>query len=118
MLKISRLFVGALVVAIPLVAGGGLVAHADGPGATIRKGIGCGLSLPQLPTVTTADTTAVATPSGAMQLTCHFQGPAIAETVVIDGLKCGFDRYVTTDSHIVYSKSGRATLTCQVKAKP
>ena len=96
----------------------GAVAHAAGQGATIRRGIGCGLFLPGLPELSTSDVVALAAPSGFIKLMCHFNGPVVPATRVYSGLQCGIDRYVTSDTHIVYTKSGEATLICQVKTSP
>jgi hypothetical protein len=119
--KLSRFVITALLAATPLVAAigdDGAVAHAAEPGAIVRKGIGCGLFLPGRPELSTSDVVALEAPSGFIKLTCHFNGPAVPQTMVMSGFKCSIDRHVTSDTHLVYAKSGQATLTCQVKARP
>jgi len=51
---------------------------------------------------------------GNTKLTCHFEGPPITETYVTKGFLCGTYAGSTNDSHFVYTKSGRGTLTCHV----
>jgi len=100
-----------------LLVGGGAASADPGGGAVVINEFGCGAFLPPAPPLFTNDKThAVITPSGNTTLTCHFEGPPVAETVNQNDFLCNTFLGLTTNSHFVYTKSGQGTLTCQVKA--
>jgi hypothetical protein len=102
----------ALVMAA-MVAASALPVAAQGEVETgIQEGIPCAFMEPGLPNLVTTDRHAVITPSGNTKLTCHFEGPLIAQTTVGKGFLCSTPLGETTESHFVYTKSGNVTLTC------
>ena len=103
----------ALVMAA-MVAASALPVAAQGEGGTVIHEGTCFLDEPGVPNLVTNDRQAVITPSGNTKLTCHFEGPPIAETTVGKGFLCGTPLGPTTESHYVYTKSGNATLTCHI----
>jgi hypothetical protein len=103
----------ALVMAA-MVAASALPVAAQGEGETgsQEEGIPCAFMEPGLPHLVTADRHAVITPSGNTKLTCHFEGPPIAQTTVGKGFLCSTPLGETRESHFVYTKSGNVNLTC------
>jgi hypothetical protein len=94
----------------------GGAANAAGDGAIVIKDFTCIAAVPGTPVLTSNDKTqAVITPSGNAKLTCHFEGPAVDETVIVDGIPCFTFLGPTTNSHFVYTKSGHGTATCELK---
>ena len=90
------------------------VAEEDGAEVHIRSSV-CSARPPISPhELVTNDIYQVATPSGQSQLTCEFEGPAIEEMVIVESFSCGTGFGNTTDSRFVCTKSGQATLICQV----
>lgn len=112
------LAIGASVGGTVLLSGGAANAAAapQSQGAFVIKEFGCGGYGYQGPQVVTYEKThAVVTSSGNTKLTCHFEdGPEVSETVNDKGFLCGTYLGVTYDSHFVYTKGGRGTLTCYV----
>ena len=105
--------------AVILLTGAGFalqvdVASAQEEGAVVIQDAFCLAFLPPAPPVTTTQSQAVITPSGHTKLTCHFEGPPIAETVVAEDFLCSTFIGLTTESHFVYTKSGRGTLVCHI----
>lgn len=102
-----------------LILSGGAATAATPPhdGALVIKEFGCNAFIPPDLFLFSRDKTQlVVTPSGNTKLTCHFDGPPVAETVVQNDVLCGTFLGLTTDSILVYTKSGHGTLTCQLHA--
>ena len=89
-------------------------AQAQEEGALVfHKGF-CSAYLPPAPYVETHEIQEVITPSGVLQLICHFEGPPIDETYTTENWACTTDAGLTRESRFVYTKSGRGLLTCRV----
>jgi hypothetical protein len=103
----------ALVMAA-MVAASALPVAAQGEDETgsQEEGSPCFFMEPGFDNLVTNDRHAVITPSGNTKLTCHFEGPLIAQTTVGKGFLCSTPLGETTESHYVYTKSGNVTLTC------
>jgi hypothetical protein len=89
-------------------------AEAQEEGAVVIKEHFCEANLPPAPSLVTFETQEVNTPSGNTKLTCHFEGDPIEETTVQEGFLCSTLFGDTTESHFVYTKSGKGTLTCHI----
>ena len=112
-------WVTLVLVAISL---GSRAAEAQGEGAIVSINEGScfigGLG-PTLPiSGGTDDRQAVLTPSGNLKITCRWppfpEAVWPSETVILTGFDCGTPFGTTTDSRLVYTTSGRLTLTCYV----
>lgn len=97
-------------------------AMADNNAATVNKDLSCGGFVPgSIPTVSlfTTEGHSVVTSSGNTSLTCHFDIPAGQEpskATHAEGFLCGTFLGVTTDSRMVATPGGTATLTCVIHA--
>jgi hypothetical protein len=68
------------------------------------------------PFIFTTDSRAVITSSGVITLVCHAQVPAgTVEPFTQSGFECFLAGNLATTSHIVWTPSGRGTLTCSGK---
>ena len=94
--------------------------------ATIVKDGPCGGFVPTStggfgPFIGTTDLMSVVTSSGVTSLICHFDIPAglePASATRASGFGCGTFLGGTTDSKMVASPGGNATLTCKINPKP
>jgi hypothetical protein len=120
-----KVWLGAAVASLLIPLGGG-VAYAgvgnDG-GATIVKGATCSIRTNPTgnPKTPTTDMQAEITPSGQVNLVCHAQAPA--GTTIAPFNQSGFlciagPAGVTYNSHVVWTPSGRGTLTCHGTIPP
>ncbi len=91
--------------------------------ANINKDFGCGGFVPSASggfasfLVSFDGTHSVVTSSGVTSLVCHFDIPAgqePAKATQASGFGCGTFLGFTTDSKMVASPGGRATLTCRI----
>jgi hypothetical protein len=89
-----------------------IAAQADGETGIHEGSPSCFFMEPGFDNLETSDRHAVITPSGNTKLTCHFEGPTIAQTTVGKGFLCSTPLGETTQSHFVYTKRGNVTLTC------
>ena len=110
--RVIALAVAAL--AITAISVGVSPAQAQGEGAVVFKEGFCWADLPPAPYVETHEIQEVITPSGVLKLTCYFEGPPIGETYTTENFRCQTDAGLATESRFVYTKSGRALLTCRV----
>jgi hypothetical protein len=101
-------------VAIMAISIGVSPAQAQEKGAVVTKEGFCWADLPPAPYVETNEIQQVITPSGVLQLTCHFEGPPIDETYTTENFRCQTDAGLATESRFVYTKSGRGLLICRV----
>jgi hypothetical protein len=117
----KKLLIGAGIVALTLAAQAPIQAS---PAVTIDE-FGCGGFVPTASggfgsfLVTNEKTHSVVTSSGNTMLVCHFEIPAGQEpsrATRAEGFFCGTFLGVTTDSKMVATPGGRATLTCTIKA--
>ena len=91
--------------------------------ATITKDFGCGGFVPDAngnfaSGLTTLESHSVVTSSGNTKLVCHFDIPAgqePAKATHAAGFGCNTFLGFTTDSKMVATPGGKATLTCSVK---
>jgi hypothetical protein len=86
--------------------------HISGRNCTMRQ------SPTGTPSITTTDMRAVITSSGEINLVCHAEVPAgSVEPFTQTGFECrlGSPTTLATTSHIVWTPSGRGTLTCRGK---
>jgi hypothetical protein len=118
---LSRAVVMLAIAAAPLLPGIGPwenVVQARGQSATVTKDEPCNVIPPISPVgiLETFDSQKVLTPGGNAKMTCTFHGPSAEKTVVVEDFLCLTDLGLTTQARFVYTRSGRGTLTCQVKA--
>jgi hypothetical protein len=116
------LSVAVLTATLTAMGGGVAVAQEQVDGSSNRAELLSGIScrMRQSPTgephIFTTDSRAVRTSSGEINLVCHAEVPAgSVEPFTQSGFACNLAGMPATTSHIVWTPSGRGTLTCRGK---
>ena len=100
-------------------------AAAQSNGASVTKDLGCGGFVPTASggfgaIIYTTETVVVVKGNGSTSLSCHFDIPAGLEpktTTRAMGFICFTFLGTTTDSRMLASSGGNATLTCRIRTK-
>lgn len=100
-------------------------AAAQTNGATVTKDQGCGGFVPTAsggfgPVIYTTDSVVVVKGNGTTSLSCHFDIPSGLEpktTTRASGFACYTYLGLTTDSRMLASSGGNATLSCRIRTK-
>lgn len=98
-------------------------AMAQSSGATVTKDLGCGGFVPTASggvgaLIVTTESSVVIKGNGSTSLSCHFNIPAGLEpktTTRARGFPCNTFLGSTTDSRMLASSGGNATLTCRIR---
>lgn len=98
-------------------------ATAQSNGATVTKDLGCGGFVPTASggfgaIIFTTESSVVIKGNGSNSLSCHFNIPAGLEpktTTRARGFRCNTFLGSTTDSRMLASSGGNATLTCRIR---
>lgn len=98
-------------------------AMAQSSGATVTKDLGCGGFVPTASggvgaLIFTTESSVVIKGNGSTSLSCHFNIPAGLEpktTTRARGFRCNTFLGSTTDSRMLASSGGNATLTCRIR---
>jgi len=98
-------------------------AMAQSSGATVTKDLGCGGFVPTASggvgaLILTTESSVVIKGNGSTSLSCHFNIPAGLEpktTTRARGFLCNTFLGSTTDSRMLASSGGNATLTCRIR---
>lgn len=89
--------------------------------ASVVKDVGCSGFVPGGGGLFTTESHSVVTSSGVTSLICNFDIPAGSEPLTATravGFGCGTFLGFTTDSKMVASPGGNATLTCKINGAP
>lgn len=100
-------------------------AMAQSGGATVTKDLGCGGFVPTASggfgaIITTTDGSIIVKGNGSTSLSCHFDIPPGLEpktTTRSRGFLCNTWLGSTTDSRMLASSGGNATLTCRIRSR-